>query len=255
MAGNVMTYTLEGTRSIPIANISTSERFCEPTQKQIDDMAASLKMVGQLTAIMVHPAERNGWRIVAGGTRLRAAFKLGWTKIRADIIAGPSIDYKIIELTENVSRRNLTATQRKETRAELRRLLAQKLATVKASKGGRGHKGGMREAARQMGVSKDTAHRAMKLSQNSKSETVSEPKPNGQGGSHEPPRAALAASSAPVQRATPVALGQAKFPIAVKTTRDERDRVERYNKERCGNGPLSDCGRRLFRIALHSEGF
>lgn len=229
---SVLEFTIEATKEIAVSSISFSERFYEPAQKQIDQMAESLNSIGQLTPIMVHPVERNGYRIVVGGTRLRAALKLHWTKIRADIICGHAIDYKIIELTENAARRNLTAQQRKETKAELKRLLREKLATVEASKGGRGNKGGIREAARQMGVPLATAQDAVKakLTGNLESRSVSTRKP------------------APDN----IALAQAKAPTSIKFTVAERQRVDQYNKDKF-HGSVSDCCRKLIRDALDRE--
>lgn len=254
----IMTYTLEATKRIPIADVSTSERFYEPTLKQIDEMVASLKAVGQLTAIMVHPVTRNSWRIVAGGTRLRAAFKLGWTHIRADIISGSSIDYRIIELAENAERRNLTAAQRQKAKSELKKLIREKLETVKAAKGGRGKRGGVSEAARQVGISNRTARRARdddaKPRQNEASAQVSELYTNGQGGEliiHASP----ATTPAPAQPPASVALEQMPAKISVNITGGERARIARYNESRCGNGSLSDCMRKLIRQALNAEGF
>lgn len=278
----IMTYTLEATRRIPIADISTSERFHEPAQKQIDEMAASLDRVGQLTAIMVHPVTRNSWRIVAGGTRLRAAFKLGWTHIRADIISGSQADYRIIELTENIDRRNLTAVQRKEARAELKKLIQGKLASIKAAaeakgKGGRGKRSGLSEAARQTGVPETTARRVMahndKPRQKADSGEVSAPtaaassgplfeaktapKPNGHDNSEAPAVRASPAAPAPNKATPSVAFENMKapIPISVKVTNGERSRVERYNKAHYGNGPLSDGGRKMWAKLMDIESF
>jgi hypothetical protein len=246
-----MTHTLEATRRIQIANISTSERFYKPSPKQIDEMAASLKAIGQLTAIMVHPVTRTSWRIVAGGTRLLAAFKLGWTHIRADIISGSADDYRIIELTENAERRNLTAAQRKQARAELRKLIREKLAGAKAAKGGRGKKGGLSEAAREMGVARSTAQDASKKpAGNTENRHVSAPRPNG--GGHAEPSTSHAAE-APAKPS--VALESMLTKISWSVTVSHRARIERYNKERCGNGPLSDCCHKLTSNALDAEGF
>jgi ParB/Sulfiredoxin domain len=146
----VTTFTRERTRDLSIANIALGERIHTPTQKQIDEMATSLANVGQLSPIMVHPVARNAWRIVAGNKRLLAAFKLGWTHLRADIICGQTIDYKIIELTENAERRSLTAAQRRAAKAELKQLIRDRMAGISTTKGGRGNKGGNSQAAREL---------------------------------------------------------------------------------------------------------
>lgn len=257
MTDTVMTYTLEASKRIPIANISVGERFYEPTPKQISIMAASLKAFGQLMPITVHHGGgRNSWRIVAGGTRLKAAFELGWTHIRADIISGHAIDYRIIELVENAERRNLTAAQRKQAKAELKKLMREKLANTKAAKGGRGNKGGVAEAARQMGVPRSTAQDVMtrhaKPAGNTSSRQVSEPKPNGGDPAVAPSPAVAAAAPTPTPS---LALENMVSPISIRMTVGERTRVERYNVERCGKGSMSDCMRKLIRNALAAENY
>ncbi len=51
---------------------------------------------------------------------------------RAEIITAAAIDYKIIELAQNVDRRDLTAAQRKECRSKLKAMLKQRLPEVKS---------------------------------------------------------------------------------------------------------------------------
>ena len=155
----------EGTREINCLSISVGERFMAPTPEQIKAMAASMAQPqGQVTPIIVTNVTRMTYRLVAGATRLRAAIDiLRWKKIRVEVIYGDELDYKVIELTENLDRRDLTAKQRKDMRKRRVELQRELLARVKLAKGGRGNKGGLREAARAAGMPETTAR---KLRQN-----------------------------------------------------------------------------------------
>jgi ParB/RepB/Spo0J family partition protein len=238
----ITTYTRARTRDICIANIAVGERMHKPTEKQIDEMAASLGSVGQLSPIMVHPVTHQSWRIVAGNTRLLAAFQLKWTHLRADIIVGSATDYKIIELTENAERRSLTAAQRAAAKAELKKLLRERLASVIAAKGGRGNKGGIADEARQLGLPETTARRVM--THNDKPRQLQDFGEVSDGRTTPPAEA---------PRARPP--GPPRYPISVRLTVDERARVEQYNKERYGDGTMSDCLRAMICKVMDDEGY
>jgi len=152
----------EATRDIKLVAVSCSddERVLPPTADAIEAMSKSLKDHGQISPISVYHVTHNTYRLIAGATRFRAASKLGWDKIRASIWIGSDIDFQLHELVENVDRKNIKATQRRAMKAKIRKLLAEHLASVKAAKGGRGNKGGLSEAARQLGVPRTTAGRA-----------------------------------------------------------------------------------------------
>lgn len=173
------TYGTRGdTRMIKVHALSARDRFLVPTEQQIKDMMRSLEENGQLSPVLVTPVTHNTYRIVFGATRYMAASRLHWDKLNCTIVHGSARDCRILELTENADRKNLTALQRKALRAERRRLIADHVKETAPSKGGRGKKGGTRQAARDLGVSKSTAHRAThesKPSQNASSGTVSEP--------------------------------------------------------------------------------
>lgn len=170
----------EKTKDIAVVQISCSDdaRYLPPTAAAVEAMKKSLQACGQINAIGVHPVTHNTYRVISGATRFRAASSSGWKTIRASIWVGSAADYEIHELTENADRRDVTAEQRREMRARVTELQRQRLADVEPSKGGRGKKGGLREAARQAGMPKSTAHdrqREAKLSENDDKRTVSAP--------------------------------------------------------------------------------
>jgi hypothetical protein len=105
-------------------------------------------------------------------------------------------------LSARVDRKELTDATWKEVREKIKELERMRLADVKPSKVGRGKRGGMRKAARQMGMPKSTAHdrqRETKVSGNAVTRTVSD-----QPAAEPRPAAPLPAPATPTR---PTALG------------------------------------------------
>ena len=75
----------------------------------IDSMALTLQIQGQLDAIIVSEAPNKKWHLVEGERRILAAKRLGWTKLRADNFGTLSeIQRKEIEIIMCVQRKQLT---------------------------------------------------------------------------------------------------------------------------------------------------
>ena len=170
----------ERTKDINVMAISYSEsdRYLKPTRAAIDAMKKSLAMDGQINPISLYPVTLNKYRLIAGATRFVAAMELGWKTIRASVFSGSAIDFQIYELIENVERRELGKEQRADMKARIRQLQSERLAKVEPAKGGRGHKGGVSDEARQMGVPRTTALRRQQEAKPAhipKSGQVSEP--------------------------------------------------------------------------------
>src|SRR5262245_18669758 len=166
------------TRDIKVLNVSCNDgdRHLKPTSTAIEAMMKSLREVGQINPISVYQIVRGHFRLIAGATRFRAASALKWDNIRATIWSGSALDYLIHELVENVDRRELTGDQRREMKAKIKELQRERMAAVPPGIGGRGHKGGISEEARRMGVSRRTAQRRQaetKPAHNARSEQVS----------------------------------------------------------------------------------
>jgi phage N-6-adenine-methyltransferase len=158
---------------VHIDSIAVWERFRKspPDRERVARLANSFEAVGQLQPIRVS----SGNRLIFGLHRLEAAKVLGWTTIDAEIVEAEEIDQRLMEISENLHRADLTALERDEHVAEWIRLTEAKFqsspepesdklsqsATV--SKGGRGNEGGIRAAARELGIDKDDAHRAAKV--------------------------------------------------------------------------------------------
>jgi ParB-like chromosome segregation protein Spo0J len=172
------------TIDVKIMDIGILDRILKPTQERIDAMANALGERGQLTPILITKDEVP-WRIVAGATRLLAAYDLGWPTIRATVVSGSEQELLLIEIDENLQRHNLSddelallKAKRKELRGErleaFQTAIEEAPATPATAKGGRGKKGGVRAAARKAGVSQTTARRHAPKVNQTKNGSVSE---------------------------------------------------------------------------------
>jgi ParB-like chromosome segregation protein Spo0J len=103
--------------------------------------------------------------LVAGLHRLEAVKQLGLDRIKCIFVEGEDIECRLLEITENLHRSELTVAERAEHIAEWIRLTeAKQVSSQVATKpqGGR-PESGTRAAARELGVGKDEAHRAVKI--------------------------------------------------------------------------------------------
>lgn len=101
----------EGQR-IPVARIRANpfqpRREFDPAELQ--ELAASLKQNGLLQPITVRPAG-DGYELVAGERRLRAAQAIGWTEIPAQVRDLDDRALLVLALVENLQRANLNAIE------------------------------------------------------------------------------------------------------------------------------------------------
>ena len=143
-------------------------------EKAVERLAESMNKVGQLNPIMVVKARYSAggradntcYRVVAGGHRLKAAKMLGWSEIDACVLDYAEDDYKhhrMIEITENLHRAELSALERDKLVAEWCELVGGvSVQNGQKPKGGR-PAGGESEASRQLGLVRQDVHRARKV--------------------------------------------------------------------------------------------
>ncbi len=158
-------------RTLPLASIfhpKASLRTLKPAEVSI--IADSIERIGLEHPITVRARKMVGgdaetWEIVAGRHRYEAVKMLGKPEIACVIFAGDDRDARLWEIAENLHRAELTALERDNHVAEWVRLTEDKLRQVDAvsAPGGRGNKGGVRAAAREIGVSEPDARRAEKV--------------------------------------------------------------------------------------------
>src|SRR5262245_42557797 len=93
-------------KEVKVADLAVGDRFIEPTEAEIEAMMKSLKRFGQLSPIVVAPITMSTYRVVAGATRLKAASKLNWDRVRVHVMSGSPAQCRIVELFENLDRRD-----------------------------------------------------------------------------------------------------------------------------------------------------
>ncbi len=131
----------------------------------IERLMESMSKIGLKTPITVRGVSETGDTfLVAGRHRLEAAKRLGWNEIEAIILWDfPEDEARMWEISENLARAELTALERDEHVAEWMRLVEKPRQADAVSKGGRGNEGGVRAAARDLGLSEPDARRATKV--------------------------------------------------------------------------------------------
>lgn len=140
-------------------------------------LAESMEKIGLLTPLAVRAAKiiRNGtrvdgWQIIYGHHRMEAAVSLWWKEIDCIVYEDGEINSKAAIISENLHRADLTTEELQNYRAEwAESIMGRKADKLRhdaavSTKGGRGNKGGVRAAAREMGVSARTVDRAIKAS-------------------------------------------------------------------------------------------
>jgi ParB-like chromosome segregation protein Spo0J len=152
-----------GPISIPLAEIDVGPRRRAIDEKKMQEFAESIAAVGLKTPITVRREDRR-WKLVVGLHRLVAARRLGWHEIQAVIMVGSERDARLWEIAENLHRAELTVLERAEHVAEWIKLTEAEVSAQVAPKpqGGR-PEGGIRAAARELGIERTDARRAITI--------------------------------------------------------------------------------------------
>jgi ParB/RepB/Spo0J family partition protein len=96
----------------------------------LDELAKDLSENGQITAITVRPPSEEEladpdykgerWVLVAGGRRMAAALRLGWSSIRAiDREAMDPLKHRVLELAENLQRKDMDFVEIVQAKQEM----------------------------------------------------------------------------------------------------------------------------------------
>src|SRR6516164_10139135 len=143
-------------------------------------LAESIRAIGLRAPITVrYFADRSSndglsedsYVLVAGAHRLAAVKSLGWEKIDCIVVGDDTIDAELWEIAENLHRAQLTVLERDtqvarwielNTAKQTEAGNASQVATHKHKKRGQ-QPGGVNAASRELGISKDDAHRATKV--------------------------------------------------------------------------------------------
>jgi ParB family chromosome partitioning protein len=105
-----------GAATIPITRIRPNpfQPRREFRDEELAELAASLQASGLLQPIMVRPAGGGIYELVAGERRLRAAAKLGWTDIQANVREFDDRQMLTVALVENLQRADLDPIEEAE---------------------------------------------------------------------------------------------------------------------------------------------
>jgi ParB/RepB/Spo0J family partition protein len=97
-------------RTVLINQITSADiTNCRSSYEDVEDLVQSLDSTGQQMPIGVTVGQGGGFSLVYGFRRLHAAKQLGWDSIDARVIEhGSEADLLILNLQENVTRKNLT---------------------------------------------------------------------------------------------------------------------------------------------------
>lgn len=111
-------------------------------EEKLDELAASIKMYGVLSPILVTPYKSGRYKLISGERRLRAAIKAGLSTIPAIVDTDPDSSEErtlAVQLVENLQRDDLTPLERAHAIGALResynlsiRQIAERLGISKA---------------------------------------------------------------------------------------------------------------------------
>jgi hypothetical protein len=168
------------------ADIIVGDRLRALDRESVERLKESISKIGLKTPISVRSSEQ-GWTLVSGRHRLEACIALGMDEIPVVAETGSELEARLWEISENLHRAELTALERAEHISLWIRLKGERgegrpcgqagdklgqvgsvselgkaaQATRSPARGGRGREGGVRAAARELGISRTDARRAV----------------------------------------------------------------------------------------------
>lgn len=153
--------------------IYVGDRLRHVTDEAIALMAESMGALGLLEPISVRVVDdmvidgspSDGVPVlIAGATRLAAAKRLGWAKIDCVVADVDEVQARRREIAENLHRTELTVQERSDHVAEWIRLSSPEVsAQVEPKPTGGRPEGGVKAVARELGVERNEAQRAVKI--------------------------------------------------------------------------------------------
>ncbi len=156
-------------RKIAIGKIRRRPDARERVDKALAELEQSIAANGLLQPIVVRRLGAGEFEIVAGAHRAQACDLLGWTEIPAMVLDLDDLHAEMAAIAENLHRAELTKLERDDQVARWINLMEQKAGREEVSSQlaknpqvGR-PQGGINAAAREIGVDKDDAYRAIKV--------------------------------------------------------------------------------------------
>jgi ParB family transcriptional regulator, chromosome partitioning protein len=146
-----------------VGYIESGERLRPVSDAAVKTLAESMSSIGLKQPIYVIAEGGGVYRLVAGAHRVAAAKLLGWSRIPAFEVKMSAVEARKLEIAENLHRAELTALERSEHVAEWIRLTEADASQVETHRKAGQQPGGVSAAARELGVNKSEAHRAVKI--------------------------------------------------------------------------------------------
>lgn len=146
---------------ITIADIDIPDSRRNIDAASVKRLAESIDKIGLRHPITVRE-KGDRYILVAGRHRIEAFKRLKREHIQAVIVRMTNDEARLWEIAENLHRAELTKLERDEQVAEWIKI-TEKLAQTAPVSGGRGNEGGIRAAARSLGIDRDDARRAVKV--------------------------------------------------------------------------------------------
>lgn len=151
--------------SLDPRDIVIGDRARDLNRDAVDVLKASIQKLGVRVPVSVRfISEEQGFLLVAGRHRVQAAIELGLPQIPVREETGDEIDARMWEIAENLHRAELTVAERSRHVAEWVRLAEERKGAQLAPPGGRQpHDRGIKAAARELGIDRTEAQRAVKI--------------------------------------------------------------------------------------------
>ncbi len=152
---------------ITISDIDISNDRRAINQATVKRLADSIEQIGLRHPITVR--ERGDrYQLIAGRHRIAAHEKLGLEHIQAVIVKMTNDEARLWEIAENLHRSELTKLERDEQVAEWIKI-TERISFQSETKSAGRPEGGVRAAARELGIDNADAHRAVKVASLSES--------------------------------------------------------------------------------------
>ncbi len=149
-------------KEIPIKDIIVQDRAREDLGS-LTSLKESIEKTGLINPITVAVVDE-GYKLLAGGRRLAAVKELGWSKIPAVVLnQNDEMEHKIIELHENLLRKNFSWQEEVKLKQQIHRLYVERHGLKQSPSDREGWS--IRETAKILGESPTTVSKDLRLAE------------------------------------------------------------------------------------------
>jgi len=147
--------------SIPVDGIVVPDGRRDLNENTVLSLMESMDKLGLVQPLSVYTEDNASAILIAGAHRLEAARRLEWEYIDVVFRTGSDVDRRLMEISENLHRAELTVQERSEQIAEWVELA--KVTQLVSPSNVQPKESGKRAAARTLGVSQPEVQRAVKI--------------------------------------------------------------------------------------------